>query len=123
MSKISDSEWSIMKIIWENPKCTAMFIIKKLEGFTDWKPKTIKTLIRRLVEKGIVGYEQDGREYRYYSLVNESECKRKEGFSFLQKVYGGSLKAMMVNFFESDDISKDDIDELRKFLNEKEKEE
>lgn len=121
ISKISDSEWSIMEVIWENPNCTAMFIIKKLENSTEWKPKTIKTLIRRLVDKGIVGYEQDGREYKYYSLVNESECKRNEGISFLKRVYGGSLKAMMLNFIESDDVSAKDIDELRKFLNEEEK--
>lgn len=121
VSKISDSEWSIMEIIWQNPNCTAMFIIKKLENSTEWKPKTIKTLIRRLVDKGIIGYEQDGREYKYYSLVNENECKRKEGISLLQKVYGGSLKAMMLNFIESGDISKNDIEDLRKFLNEKEK--
>lgn len=121
VSKISDSEWSIMEVIWEYPNCTAMFIIKKLENSTDWKPKTIKTLIRRLVDKGILGYEQDGREYKYYSLVNENECKRSEGISFLKRVYGGSLKAMMLNFMESDDVSTKDIDDLRKFLNEKEK--
>lgn len=121
ISKISDSEWSIMEVIWEQPNCTAMFIIKKLENSTDWKPKTIKTLIRRLVDKGIIGYEQEGREYKYYSLVNESECKRSEGVSFLKRVYKGSLKAMMVNFMESEDLSKKDIEDLRRFLNEKEK--
>lgn len=121
ISKISDSEWSIMEVIWEHPNCTAMFIIKKLENSTDWKPKTIKTLIRRLVDKGIIGYEQERREYKYYSLVNENECKRSEGISFLKRVYKGSLKAMMVNFMESEDLSKKDIEDLRRFLNEKEK--
>ena len=121
VSKISDSEWNVMKIIWENPNCTAMFIIEKLKDSSDWKPKTIKTLIRRLVDKNIVGYVQDGREYKYYSLVNESECRRSEGISFLKRVYGGSLKAMMLNFMESDYISAKDIDELRKFLNKEEK--
>lgn len=121
ISKISDSEWTIMEIIWQNSHCTAMFIIKKLENSTDWKPKTIKTLIRRLVDKGVVGYEQEGREYKYYSLVDESECKKSEGISFLKRVYGGSLKAMMLNFLESDDVSQNDIDDLRKYLNEEEK--
>ncbi len=121
ISKISDSEWTIMEIIWQNSHCTAMFIIKKIENSTDWKPKTIKTLIRRLVDKGVVGYEQEGREYKYYSLVDESECKKNEGISFLKRVYGGSLKAMMLNFLESDDVSQNDIDDLRKYLNEEEK--
>lgn len=120
VSKISDSEWDIMKIIWSNPNCNAMFIIEKLKDNKEWKPKTVKTLIRRLVDKGIVGYEQDGREYKYYSLVNEDECKRIEGSSFLDRVYNGSIKAMMLNFIESENLSKKDIEELRNILNNKE---
>lgn len=119
-SKISDSEWEIMKIIWKNPNCTAMDIIKQLEDSKDWKPKTIKTLIRRLVDKNIVGFEQVGREYKYYSLIDEEECIKTESASFLQRVYSGSLKAMVLNFIEGDNLSKEDIENLKSILNEKE---
>jgi len=118
-SKISNAEWEIMKIIWKNPNCTAMDIIEKLKDSKEWKPKTIKTLIRRLFDKNIIGYEQFGREYKYYSLVNEEECRKTESVSFLQKVYSGSLKAMVLNFIEEDNLSKEDIEDLKSILNER----
>lgn len=119
ISKISDAEWEIMKIIWKKPNCTAMYIIEQLKDSKEWKPKTIKTLIRRLVDKNIIGYEQYGREYKYYSLVNEEECRKTESVSFLQKVYSGSLKAMVLNFIEEDNLSKEDIQDLKSILNER----
>ncbi len=120
ISKISDSEWEIMKIIWKNPNCTALDVIEQLKGTQKWKPKTIKTLIRRLIDKNIIGFEQFGREYKYYSLVNEDECRKTESMSFLQRVYSGSLKSMLLNFMEEENLSKEDIEDLKSILNEKE---
>jgi BlaI family transcriptional regulator, penicillinase repressor len=119
-SKISDSEWEIMKIIWKNPNCTALDIIEQLKDTQKWKPKTIKTLIRRLIDKNIIGFEQFGREYKYYSLVNEDECRKTESVSFLQRVYSGSLKSMLLNFMEEENLSKEDIEDLKSILNERE---
>lgn len=119
ISKISDAEWEIMKIIWKKPNCTAMDIIEQLKDSKEWKPKTIKTLIRRLLDKNIIGYKQFGREYKYFSLVNEDECRKIESVSFLQKVYSGSLKAMVLNFIEEDNLSKEDIEDLKSILNER----
>ena len=118
-SKISDSEWEIMKIIWNNPNCTAQEIIEKLKDNQKWKPKTVKTLISRLIEKNIIGYEQSGREYKYYSLINEEECRTTENKSFLNRVYNGSLKSLLLNFIEEENLSKDDIEELKAILNER----
>lgn len=118
-SKISDSEWEIMKIIWINPNCTAQDIIEQLKDSQKWKPKTIKTLISRLIDKNIVGFEQLGREYKYYSLVNEEECRKTENKSFLQKVYNGSLKSLLLNFIEEENLSKEDIEDLKAILKER----
>lgn len=118
-SRISDSEWEIMKIIWKNPNCTALDIIEQLKDSQKWKPKTIKTLIRRLIDKNIVGFEPFGREYKYYSLVNEAECRKTESVSFLQRVYSGSVKSMLLNFIEEENLSKEDIEDLKSILNER----
>lgn len=119
ISKISDSEWEIMKVIWKEPNCTAQFIIGQLKDTQKWKPKTIKTLISRLIDKNIIGFEQFGREYKYYSLVNEDECRKAESESFLHKVYSGSLKSMLLNFIEEENLSKEDIEDLKSILNER----
>ncbi|MEG0771743.1 BlaI/MecI/CopY family transcriptional regulator [Clostridium sp.] len=117
--KISDSEWEVMKILWEQPHSTASIVIEGLQHSKEWKPKTIKTLIKRLVDKKVLGFEQEGREYKYYPLVNEEEVVKIESNSFLQRVYRGSLKTMLLNFIETDALSKEDIEELTRILKER----
>lgn len=118
-ANISDSEWEIMNVIWKNPNCTAQEIIEQLKDTSKWKPKTIKTLIRRLIDKKIVGFEPYGREYKYFSLVNEDECRKSESVSFLHRVYSGSLKSMLLNIMEEENLSEEEIEELKSILNER----
>lgn len=118
-SKISDAEWEVMKVIWKNPYCTASTVIDSLKDHKEWKPKTIKTLIRRLLEKEVIGFEPFGREYKYYPLINEEDCVKEESKSFLQRVYRGSLKSMLLNFIEDDNLSKEDVEELTRILKER----
>jgi BlaI family penicillinase repressor len=118
-SKISDAEWEVMKVVWKNPYCTASTVIDSLKDHKEWKPKTIKTLIRRLLEKEVIDFEPFGREYKYYPLINEEHCVKEESKSFLQRVYRGSLKSMLLNFIEDDDLSKEDVEELTRILKER----
>ncbi|WP_055070140.1 BlaI/MecI/CopY family transcriptional regulator [Clostridium massiliamazoniense] len=119
LPKVSDAEWEVMKIIWKNPKTTSAFIIKSLSSEQMWKPATIKSLISRLLNKEVIGYEKEGKEYLYYALIREEEYIKAESNSFLKRVFGGSFNSMILNFVKSEHISKEDIDELRKILNEK----
>jgi len=86
-----------------------------------WKEKTIKTLISRLLQKGILTYEQVNRVYYYSPTISEEECKRTERESFLQRVYGGALKPMLVHFLQEEKLSSQEIAELKKILSDKEK--
>ncbi|KGK86873.1 beta-lactamase [Desulfosporosinus sp. HMP52] len=114
---ISDAEWEVMKICWlKSVPCTANEIVKALEEPTDWKPNTIKTLIGRLVKKGALGFKEEGRVYIYYPLVTEQECIQAESKSFLTRVFGGALKPMLVNFLKDEKLSQDDIEELKRLL-------
>lgn len=114
--QITDSEWMIMKEVWKNPPTTSGEIIKKLEDSVDWKPTTIKTLISRLVKKGVLGCNKSGSRYSYYPILSEEECKRHENKSFLTKIYGGSVKPLLLNFIKSEELSQSDIDELKSIL-------
>lgn len=116
---ISDAEWQIMKILWEQSPLTANQIVEKLEGKTDWKPKTIKTLISRLKTKQAIGYEEEGRTYLFFPKVREEECVQEESRSFLRKVFDGNLNVMIANFIEQKALSKKDIEELKKLLEDK----
>ncbi len=119
MPSISDAEWQIMKVLWAQSPLTANEIVEKLEGSCSWKPKTIKTLIGRLVTKKALSYHVDNRTYLYYPIVEEQECVLSESKSFIQKVFNGSVNCMITNFLEYKQLSKKEIEDLKKILNEK----
>jgi BlaI family penicillinase repressor len=120
LPKISESEWLVMRVLWSNGPLTANEVVKELTGKTKWKPKTIKTLITRLMNKGAVKFEKEGRKYRYYPAVSQAECVRMERRSFVRRVYGGTTKPMLAAFLEDAKLSAEDISELRKILEQKE---
>jgi BlaI family transcriptional regulator, penicillinase repressor len=117
---ISDTEWLVMKVIWTHSECSSSQIIDELAGTTKWKPKTVKSLISRLVKKKAIAFRDENRAYIYFPLVTELECVRVESQSFLDKVFGGEINMAIANFIESKKMSKQQIEELRKILNEKE---
>ena len=116
LPKISDSEWEIIKIIWQNDSITSTKIINELQEKTNWKSSTIKTLINRLLNKEAISFTKKGKEYYYFSIVSEEECIKEESKSFLSKVFNGSLNSMVVNFFKSPKLTKTEIDELKSIL-------
>ncbi len=123
--KISEAEWQVMKVLWAESPSTANEVVESLKDTTLWNPRTIKTLIGRLVKKKAVGFTQDladKRKYHYYPLVNEQETARAETKSLLKRVYGGALNVMVANFLEEEQLSKEEINELRAILDEKENE-
>lgn len=117
--KISEAEWEVMKIIWDKNPRSANEIIKDLEGSTDWKPKTVKSLISRLLKKNAIGFNEEGRTYYYYPLVNEKECVREESKSFIERVYNGVAKNMLLNFIEDKKLTEEDLDDLKRILDDR----
>lgn len=117
--KISESEWQVMKLLWVQNPATANEIVEALSPICKWKPKTIKTLLNRLVKKKAVGYKKKGREYHYYPLIAKDECIRAESHSFLRRVYGGAAKPMLAAFLENEDLSPEDIKDLKRILDKK----
>ena len=118
---ISESEWEIMNVLWDKAPQTANDIIVSLQESTHWKPKTIRTLLDRLVQKDVVGVNKNLRVYTFYPLYTQEECQRAETESFINRIYGGTLKSMLVQFIQEDTLSDDDVNELRFILNKKPK--
>jgi BlaI family penicillinase repressor len=121
---ISDAEWIVMEIIWRNHPITANEIIKTLSssGEKKWNPRTVKTLLSRLVNKEILSFSQEGRLYKYEPLVNREKTVRKERNSFLSKIYKGSVSPMLAAFIKDSELSQSEISELKELLNKKEEE-
>lgn len=117
--RISEAEWEIMKVIWSHGPCSAGHVISALQSANaSWHPKTIKTFLGRLVAKQALGFRKEGRAYVYSALVKEKDCVTAESESFLQRVFGGSLKPMLAHFVEHKKLTQAEIRELRKLLEE-----
>jgi BlaI family penicillinase repressor len=117
--QISESELEVMKIIWELNNATSAQIVERLINISNWKPKTIHTLITRLVAKGaIIAEKIDGKSYMYSPSIAEDEYKKYINTSFLQKMYNGSVNLMLASFIKGQALSKEEICELRKMLDE-----
>jgi BlaI family penicillinase repressor len=115
--RISDTEWEIMRIVWGKHPITANEVMEQLTAADPgWHPKTARTLLARLVQKQALGYEAKGRTYVYSPLVEETECVAMASESFVDRVFGGSLKPMLAHLVEQQKITKADLEELRQLL-------
>lgn len=117
--KISESEWEIMKVVWESNPITANKIIDELQSSYDWSTQTIKTYINRLVKKSVLGFEKVKRHYNYYPLITEKDCIIAESNSFIKRVFNGAASAMVSNFITNGDLTDEDIAKLEKILQDK----
>lgn len=121
MPRISETEWEVMKAVWGQTPCSAGQIIETLRGRDPtWHPKTIKAFLNRLVKKQALGFKKEGRAYLYRPLVRKEQCVDAASESFLERVFGGSLKPMLAHFVERKKLSDEEIRELRRVLEEQE---
>lgn len=116
---ISDAEWEVMKVLWTRSPRSANEIIQALEDHSEWKPKTVRTLLNRLVQKQAAAFTQDGKVYAYYPLVSEEDCVKTETRSFLKRIHGGAFKPMLANFLREEPLTAEEIGELKKILDDK----
>lgn len=117
--QISEAELEVMKLLWEQKSATSAQIIDRLTQSTEWKPKTIQTLITRLASKGAIKAENTGsKAFLYFPTVEEAEYKAYANNTFLQKLYNGSLNLMLTSFIKEKKLSREEIENLKKLLEE-----
>lgn len=106
---IADSELPIMKVLWEKGTLTSPQIFENMPG----NKSTLKTLLQRLVAKGAVtAQENTSRTYLYTAAITQQEYINSERKSFLQKVFDGSAKKMLLNFVQEEKITKEELQQL-----------
>lgn len=116
LPQISEAEFEVMKIIWKYAPINTNEITEKLTKTTTWSPKTIQTLIKRLVTKGAVSYEKQSRVFVYTPLVEEKEYIGQESRSFLERFYDGKITSMLSAYIENGKLSQSEITALRSLL-------
>lgn len=116
LPQISEAEFEVMKVIWKHAPISTNEITEKLTQTTKWRPKTIQTLIKRLVTKGALSYEKQSRVFVYTPLIEEKEYIGQESCSFLERYYDGDITAMLSAYIKDDRLSESEIDTLRSLL-------
>lgn len=116
---ISEAEYQVMKLVWKKAPISTTEVVEELAKTTSWKPKTIQTLLARLVKKSILAYQKEGRVFVYTPIIEESTYLEQESETFLKRFYNGTLGSMVVSFLEEERLSQDEIKTLRDMLERK----
>lgn len=119
LPQISEAEYEVMRIVWKYTPINTNEVTDKLTKTTEWSPKTIHTLLKRLVNKGALTYEKEGRIFVYTPLVQEEEYINEQSTSFLNRFFSGNVTSMFSSFLDHDQLSPSEINELRSLLSEK----
>jgi BlaI family transcriptional regulator, penicillinase repressor len=117
--QISDAEWIVMNLIWSSSPIEAAEIIDRIAADNGWSPATVKTMLHRLVRKGALATEQNGKKYVYTPAVRRDACVRQASRSFLERVFGGDATPALIHFVKSAKLTENDVEEIRALLDKK----
>lgn len=113
---LGQSEWIIMEKLWEQQPRTIMQLFHALEVDPGWSKSTVNTLLGRMVDKGIIDYEDGGKARQYYPKIKREEAALAETKSLLDRVYKGSVGMMMSTLVKQRNFTKEEIQELYDIL-------
>lgn len=119
---ITNSEWKIMKLLWEEPR-TIIQITKALAEENGWKKNTVISMLKRMEEKGIVRHTEGEKAKVFYPDCSKEEAISEESEAFLHKAFEGNVSLLLNAFVRKDKLSEQDVDDICKLLDLKRKEE
>ena len=122
LPRISESEWDVMNVLWEDHPQTAQEVSTRLSDRRQWSDRTVKTLLARLVKKGVLAYEVDGKRYLYRPAVDRESCVAAESRSFLERVHRGAASPLLMHFLRQNKLTPEELSEIRRVLEEHEEE-
>lgn len=113
---ISEAESRVMEVLWRKAPQASEDIVAAVQRDSDWHEKTIRTLLGRLLGKGAVSADKDGRRYLYSPVLTREQWQSQESRSLLDRVFGGKLSPLLAHFSEHEKLGAKDVAELRKLL-------
>lgn len=116
---ITDAEWRIMRVIWTLDSATSRELIDILGESMDWKPATIKTLLRRLSDKGVVETKKDGNKFIYTATMDESDTIDLASKKFFNQVCAKKVGSAIAYLIDNSKLTQADLDKIQASLNKK----
>ena len=121
MSKIniSESEWIVMEVLWDSAPQSSQEVIQALRSRKSWADNTVRTLLTRLVKKGALIAKANPSGVRIFlPKVSREACIQAESESFMERLFGGAAKPLLVHFAKNSNLSAQDVEELKLLLDE-----
>lgn len=116
--QISEAESVVMDVLWRSHPLAAEDVVSALTGNQQWQEATIKTLLNRLLNKGAIDAEKDGRRYLYTPVLKREDWVLGESQGLLQRLFDGRVAPLVAHFSKHQKLSKKDIADLRKLIEE-----
>ena len=118
--ELTNAEWAIMKVVWENEPCAAGTVQEALQDSRNWAYSTVKTTMDRMVKKGLLVSHAIRNLNLFSSIITEEQAKQGEFRKMLKRAFDGALTPMMEYLLENEELSKEDLRQLRKLVSKKE---
>lgn len=116
---ISDAESHVMEVLWRAPgPVVAEQVVVALHETQHWQTATVKTLLNRLLKKGAIAAQKDGRRFLYSAILPREAWLARESESLVQRLFGGRIAPLVAHFGSQRKLSRADIAELRKLIDE-----
>ena len=116
--RISEGEQVLMEVLWAESPLTAAEVTERIDPARDWSDRTVKTMLGRLLTKGALAHEEDGRRYLYRPAVAREDYVARESSRFVDRLFGGRAAPLVAHLAERQALSQSDIAELEALLQE-----
>ena len=116
MERIGEAEYAVMEVLWEEAPLTAAEVADRVPAGRDWSIRTVKTMLGRLLAKGILSHEEDGRRYLYRPAVARADYVAQESGKLIDRMFGGRVTPLVAHLAERDRLSAADIVEIEALL-------
>ena len=114
--RISSAEHEVMEVLWRESPLTAIEVAERVPAERAWSIRTVKTLLSRLLAKGVLSHEEEGRRYLYRPAVDRDDYVTQESRRLLDRLFGGRVTPLVAHLAERRDLSESDIAEIEALL-------
>lgn len=114
--RISDGEHAVMEVLWDEAPLTAAEVAERIDPARGWSDRTVKTMLARLLAKGVLAHEEEGRRYLYRPTVARSDYAARESRRLIDRLFGGRAAPLVAHLADQDQLSSDDIAEIEALL-------
>ena len=116
--RISEAEQAVMEVLWRDSPLGAAEVAERVDPSRGWSDRTVKTLLSRLLAKGVLAHEEDGRRYLYRPTVQREDFVAQESGRLIDRMFGGRVTPLVAHLAERDRLTPADIEEIEKLLKE-----